>query len=81
MRTLLLRKPQYSQRTELDFDDTNGYGPENITTSSIIPGDYVVQVHFYSDHDSENAIGTNTGVVIRINEGSPDETVNNYMAS
>ncbi|MDD2683912.1 MAG: hypothetical protein PHY21_07280 [Candidatus Cloacimonetes bacterium] len=62
----------------LDFDDTNGYGPENITTSSIIPGDYVVQVHFYSDHDSQNAIGTNAGVVIRINEGSPDETVNNY---
>jgi len=62
----------------LDFDDTNGYGPENITTSNIIPGDYVVQVHYYSDHDSQNAIGTNAGVVIRINEGTPDETVNNY---
>jgi len=63
---------------ELDFDDTNGYGPENITTTSIIPGDYLVQVHYYSDHDSDNAIGTNAGVVIRINEGTPDETVNNY---
>jgi len=62
----------------LDFDDTNGYGPENITTTNIIPGDYLVQVHYYSDHDSEAAIGTNTGVVIRINEGTPDETVNNY---
>jgi hypothetical protein len=62
----------------LDFDDTNGYGPENITTSEVIPGDYVVQVHYYSDHDSENAIGTNASVVIRQNEGTADEVVNNY---
>jgi hypothetical protein len=49
----------------LDVDDTNGYGPENITTESVIPGDYLVQVHYYSDHDNENAIGTNCVVVIR----------------
>jgi uncharacterized protein YfaP (DUF2135 family) len=62
----------------LDFDDTDGFGPENITTTNIIPGDYLVQVHYYSDDDYENAISTNATVVIRINEGSPDETVNNY---
>lgn len=62
----------------LDFDDTNGYGPENITTTNIIPGDYFVQVHYYSDHDWENAIGTNATVVIRVDEGSPDEVVTNY---
>ena len=62
----------------LDFDDTNGFGPENITTTNIVPGDYLVQVHYYSDHDYENAISTNAVVVIRINEGTPDETVNNY---
>nr|MDK2851056.1 hypothetical protein [Candidatus Cloacimonadota bacterium] len=62
----------------LDFDDTNGFGPENITTTNIIPGNYLVQVHYYSDHDDENAISTNATTVIRINEGSPDETINNY---
>lgn len=62
----------------LDFDDVDGYGPENITTTNIIPGDYVVQVHYYSDHDYENAIPSNAAVVIRIDEGSPNEVVNNY---
>lgn len=55
----------------LDVDDVNGYGPENITTPSVIPGDYLVQVHYYSDHDSENAIGTNSVVVIRKGEQNP----------
>jgi len=63
---------------ELDFDDTNGYGPENITTTTIIPGDYLVQAHYYSDHDSNNAIYSNCQVVIRQNEGTADETINNY---
>lgn len=62
----------------LDFDDTNGYGPENITTETIIPGDYLVQVHYYSDHDSYNAIGSNCVVVIRKNEGSSEPPVNYY---
>jgi uncharacterized protein YfaP (DUF2135 family) len=70
--------PVTNSGLELDFDDTNGYGPENITTTNIIPGDYLVQVHYYSDHDSNNAIGTNASVVIRTNEGTIDETVNNY---
>ncbi len=63
---------------ELDFDDTNGYGPENITTTTIIPGDYLVQVHYYSDHDGTNAIYSNCQVVIRQNEGTTNETINNY---
>lgn len=62
----------------LDFDDVDGYGPENTTTTTIIPGDYLVQVHYYSDHDYENAIGTNCTIVIRLNEGTPEETVTNY---
>ena len=49
----------------LDVDDTDGYGPENITSTSVIPGDYIVQVHYYNDHDDENAIGTNCVVVVR----------------
>ena len=62
----------------LDVDDTNGYGPENITSSTIIPGDYLVQVHYYSDHDSDNAIGSNCVVVIRQDETSNQPPVNYY---
>lgn len=62
----------------LDVDDTDGYGPENITTSTIIPGDYLVQVHYYSDHNSNAAIGTNCVVVIRKDEGSNQPPVNYY---
>jgi uncharacterized protein YfaP (DUF2135 family) len=69
---------QTASGLELDFDDTNGYGPENITTTNIIPGDYLVQVHYYSDHDWENAIYSNCQVVIRQNEGQANETVNFY---
>ncbi len=76
-------KCYYGNRTTasgltLDTDDTNGYGPENITTSTIIPGDYIVQVHYYSDHDSENAIGSNCMVVIRQDENSNLPPVNYY---
>jgi len=55
----------------LDVDDTDGYGPENITSPSVIPGNYTVQVHYYSDHDDENAIGTNCVVVVRQAELAP----------
>ena len=55
----------------LDVDDTDGYGPENITSTSVIPGDYIVQVHYYNDHDDENAIGTNCVVVVRQAELAP----------
>jgi len=76
-------KCYYGNRTTasgltLDTDDTNGYGPENITTESIIPGDYLVQVHYYSDHDSENAIGSDCVVVIRQDENSNQPPVNYY---
>lgn len=63
---------------QLDFDDTDGYGPENITTTNVIPGDYIVQVHYYSDHNSSIAIGSNCVVVIRKNEGSNEPPVNYY---
>ena len=61
----------------LDFDDTNGYGPENITTTTIIPGDYLVQVQYYSSHGVENPY-TNCSVVIRQNEGTTNESTTNY---
>lgn len=66
--------PSTASGLALDVDDINGYGPENITTAAVIPGDYIVQVHYFSDHDSENAIGSDCFVVIQ--EG--DQTPVNY---
>ncbi|MFH1494030.1 MAG: hypothetical protein ABIG70_04460 [Pseudomonadota bacterium] len=35
----------------LDVDDTNGYGPENITIGALPgSGTYALRVHYYSDH-------------------------------
>ncbi len=62
----------------LDTDDTNGYGPETISSEAPPYGDYFVQVHYWSDHDSENAIGTNCTIRIVENEGTEDETVRYY---
>jgi len=62
----------------LDADDTSGYGPENITSEEPPAGPYFVQVHYWSDHDPENAIGTNCTIVIREKEGTPEETVRYY---
>ena len=62
----------------LDVDDTDGYGPENISSDTPPPGAYLVQVHYYSDHDSENAIGTSCNIVIREHEGTEDEIVRGY---
>jgi uncharacterized protein YfaP (DUF2135 family) len=62
----------------LDVDDTNGYGPENITNQSPPAGDYLVQVHYYDDHDDETAIGSDCTIVVRLNEGTDDEEVRTY---
>ncbi len=62
----------------LDTDDTDGYGPENISSITPPSGAYFVQVHYWSDHDSENAIGTNCTIVIYENEGTEEETVRYY---
>ena len=79
-------KCYYANRTTasgltLDFDDTNGFGPENITTTSIIPGNYVVQVHYYSDHNSDIAIPSNCVVVIRKDETDPNQPPYTYYGS
>ena len=76
-------KCYYANRTTtsglaLDFDDTDGYGPENTTNISPPPGAYLVQAHYFSDHDSENAIGTSVQITIRLNEGTEDEEIRNY---
>jgi len=70
-----------SSGLNLDFDDTDGYGPENITTTSASVGTYAVRVHYYSDHDSENPTPTGCTVVVRLNEGTPQQTVTTYHGS
>ena len=65
----------------LDVDDVTGYGPENITCVSPPAGDYLVQVHYFSDHDGSQAIPSNCDVVIRLNESTPDEQVYHYTAT
>lgn len=38
---------------KLDVDDTDGYGPENITIQALPgPGHYKIWVYYYSDHDN-----------------------------
>lgn len=76
-------KCYYANRTtasglRLDVDDTNGYGPENITTSTIIPGDYLVQVHYYSDHGHGGV--TNCQVAVQKDELSGQPPVNYHGA-
>ncbi len=46
----------------LDFDDTDGFGPEHITAEDIDPGTYELWVYFYSSSISEP---TNADVYIR----------------
>jgi uncharacterized protein YfaP (DUF2135 family) len=69
---------QTASLLSLDVDNTSGYGPENITAGVPIAGDYLVQVHYFSDHDSEEAIATSCSVIIRLNEGTPEEETRTY---
>jgi|GEM_PF-2896240 len=62
----------------LDFDDTNGYGPETFTQEGYYPGTYTIWVHYFSDHDDENAISTAWQVVVTLFEGTKYEKVAVY---
>lgn len=60
----------------LDYDNTDGYGPEHWTlkTSDTVrwdTGSYFVRVHYYSDH--ANNIGTNYSLNVRLYEGTEYE--------
>lgn len=62
----------------LDFDDTNGYGPENITTATAQVGTYSVRADYFSDHDEDVAIPSSCTIVVRLNEGTPNEKTTSY---
>jgi PKD domain len=61
----------------LDFDDTNGYGPENITTATAMAGTYSVRAHYYDDN-SDEANPSGCTIVVRLNEGTSSETTTTY---
>lgn len=76
----------YSARTttiggRLDVDNTSGHGPENYFLSSeegdmILPGAYVVRVHYFGDHEDGEETPTRPvewRVVVILNEGTPQE--------
>ncbi|MDY0270848.1 hypothetical protein [Trichloromonas sp.] len=60
----------------LDVDDTNGFGPENITIESLPgPGTYKIWVRYYSDHGKG---GTNVNAAVYEN-GVSIFSSSNYM--
>lgn len=69
-----------SNGMELDFDNTSGYGPEHVTLNSeegdtILPGQYTVSVHYFSD-DGGGAVSGNVSIVI--DEGDPNQQFYNF---
>ncbi len=60
---------------ELDYDDTNGYGPEHWTlleSDNVRWGqDYEVRLHYYSDHSSGTTIATRWNISVLLYEGTP----------
>jgi uncharacterized protein YfaP (DUF2135 family) len=68
------------RRLTLDFDNTDGYGPEHTTLTttganpgSVLPGNYPIMVHYYSDKGTQKTV---TGTVtIVVNEGQPNQKV------
>jgi len=67
----------------LDIDDVDGFGPEHgtLTTTpatgftagagSVLPGEYLVRVHYFSDHDFGVAASGKVSIVT--NEGGSDQ--------
>lgn len=61
----------------LDVDDTNGFGPENITIDALPgPGTYRIYVHYYSDHGN----GGTTVSASLMENGVPILSDSRYMA-
>ncbi len=63
----------YSRRSVagmvLDFDDTNGFGPEHVTVQDVVGSKhFVVRVYYYADHnDSETTTPTPSHITAEVN--------------
>lgn len=65
----------FTAHLELDYDDVQGFGPENVTpTTDILPvGVYPIAVNYYSGDDSGYDIPTTCFITLRLNPGTPEE--------
>ena len=68
-------KPYYAARSSpsggnLDVDITDGYGPETFTMARALPGEFNIQVQYYS---SGGAPVTRVNVYVVLHEGTPRE--------
>lgn len=71
--------PETSDGAEIDYDDTDGYGPEHWTLqySDTVQWnqDYKIRVHYFSDHDNG---GTNYQVTVKGYEGTNREFLQTF---
>lgn len=67
---------------DLDIDDTNGFGPETVTSTPETSGrNYEVQVHYYSDHGNGPATATMRVVYVDPSGAICDVTASQAMNS
>ncbi|MES0489326.1 MAG: DUF2135 domain-containing protein [Leptospirales bacterium] len=62
--------PSTSSGGNLDVDVTSGYGPETFTMAQALPGEYSVQVQYYSSHSTPI---TRVHLYVITYEGTPRE--------
>jgi len=88
--TICYYNPTSASGGWLDFDDTNGYGPENVfwDNNSAPQGEYLVELDYYSGYNSSNYIvSVSIGSNVETYSGSigVDETIEicsfNYFGS
>ena len=59
---------------ELDYDDTDSYGPEITTIHELTPGNYYFYIHDYTNRDAEDSTELSTsGVSVNVYKGSTNE--------
>ncbi len=59
----------------LDVDVVNGYGPEVYTLASPVKGNYLIQVHYFSDNNQPQ---TNAKIYVVQYEGTSKENIKEY---
>jgi len=73
-------KCYYANRTtgtggRLLDDLTRGYGPERFTAEEAVPGEYVVQAHYYGNNGNRLLAETHVRGVVLVHAGRQDEEV------